>query len=242
MRLGISFSLLGCIWLIVAWQLGWWGLPLVWVGISFLLVGLGYLGLGPVMFAKGKTGKLPKWSMVLMLPFLGFTWICWWALVRWHHEEAYHEIAEGIFLGRRAFPWEIPAEVQTIVDLTTEFPSSSGVNEGRAYLTLPTLDGSIPKVEPYRKLVKELAEGTDCLYIHCAQGHGRSAAVAAGVLIARGLASNAAEAEKMMKAIRAGVSLNKQQRRFVERAMAPEIEAFARAKRAEEAEPQPATA
>src|SRR3569623_1658332 len=54
-------------------------------------------------------------------------------------------------------------------------------------------------------------------YVHCAQGHGRSAALVAAVLIARGLAADVDAAERQMTHARPRVGLKPVQRALVRR-------------------------
>jgi len=53
------------------------------------------------------------------------------------------------------------------------------------------------------------------MYIHCAQGRGRSAAVAAALLIRKGLAADVDEAERMLRAARPSIRISPAQRRLV---------------------------
>ena len=101
----------------------------------------------------------------------------------------------------------------------TEILSSDffrGVVVGRSYLCLPTLDALAPPLAAMRELVKQVAAWPGTAYVHCAAGHGRSALVAAAVLLARGLAADPKEAQRLVRKARPGVSLNKSQRRLLE--------------------------
>src|SRR5262249_39640038 len=92
-----------------------------------------------------------------------------------------------------------------------------GVATGRNYLCLPTLDNTAPEEGAVREMVAVLAGTTSAVYIHCAAGHGRSATVAAAVLLARGLASDVKEAEALLRKARPGVRLSPEQRHLLER-------------------------
>ena len=59
------------------------------------------------------------------------------------------------------------------------------------------------------------------VYIHCAQGHGRTGFFACALLLRRGLAATAAEAEARVVAARPGVKLRQAQRAFL-MSLAPE--------------------
>jgi protein-tyrosine phosphatase len=82
---------------------------------------------------------------------------------------------------------------------------------------LPTLDGFVPAEQDCAKLVQEIAAHRGPVYVHCAQGHGRSALVVGAVLLHRGLALSASDAEAKMKSVRPGVSMSFAQRRLLKR-------------------------
>lgn len=67
------------------------------------------------------------------------------------------------------------------------------------------------------ELVRKVARWQGGVYIHCASGHGRSATVAAAVLMVRGLAADAKAAENLMKRVRPGIRLSLGQRRLLGR-------------------------
>ena len=77
------------------------------------------------------------------------------------------------------------------------------------------LEAAAPNLRAFDKRIRTLAHSSGPVYVHCALGHGRSALVVAAVLIARGLASNADEAQARVKAARPGLGLNKAQRAFL---------------------------
>ena len=67
------------------------------------------------------------------------------------------------------------------------------------------------------ELVNSIIACRGGVYVHCAQGHGRSATVVAAVLLAKGLAGNKEEAEQLLKKARAKVRLNRKQQRLLDR-------------------------
>jgi protein-tyrosine phosphatase len=112
---------------------------------------------------------------------------------------------------------ELPPAVVLVADLTSEFAAARDIVRGSAaYRSLPTLDAAAPpNPRVFDDLVRALAGASAPVYVHCALGHGRSALVVAAVLVARGLANDAARAEALIKAARPGVGLNKAQRAFL---------------------------
>ncbi len=74
------------------------------------------------------------------------------------------------------------------------------------------LDAGSRPPESLAHIVRELAEVDGPLFIHCAQGHGRTGLIAALLLIARGTAADPDGALKLIQASRPSVSLNRVQR------------------------------
>ena len=92
---------------------------------------------------------------------------------------------------------------------------------GIAYTSLPTLDGAAPDRAEFDALVAHIVRAGG-VYVHCASGHGRSATLAAALLIARGLSASVPEAEERLRAARPGVRLSRAQRAFLEQRAALE--------------------
>jgi protein-tyrosine phosphatase len=151
-----------------------------------------------------------------LLPFFLFAWGVWHLQRLLSGVPAWHEVSPGVYLGRRLQPKEVPAGIRFVVDLTAEFPEPADVRVGREYRSLPTLDGFAPDEYRLRKLVAELATYPGPILIHCANGSGRSGTVAAALLIARGLASDARTAVTMVKTVRGCVRLKPAQWRALE--------------------------
>ncbi|NER36538.1 MAG: hypothetical protein F6J93_21570 [Oscillatoria sp. SIO1A7] len=64
-------------------------------------------------------------------------------------------------------------------------------------------------------MLDELADWQGNIYLHCAVGRGRSAMVAAALLVVRGLADNERVAEEILRKARPRVKLNRNQRYFL---------------------------
>jgi len=180
---------------------------LVWCGLSLTLLVAAYLGLGPGVFGKRADGSLPWWSWAANGPMICLMWLVWSAW-RLGGGPCADEVAPGVWLGRRPMARELPPGV-TVVDLVAEMPAAWGVAAGRVYVCLPTLDSTAPTLEALRAVGR--IEGP--VYIHCAQGRGRSAVAAAALLLARGLASSPEAAVRMLRERRPGVRLNRWQMR-----------------------------
>jgi protein-tyrosine phosphatase len=214
----ISFAVIGADCFALAFMhRGWWRLA-AWPGVSFLVVAAAYAGGGPRWFGKGAGGRFAPWAWLLLGPFILFTWLTWHAARLLSREPAGHEVAPSVWVGRRAARHELPPDVRLVVDLTCEMWAPGGLaRNGESYVCSPTLDGTAPADELIHQLLDAVAASPGAVYIHCAQGRGRSAALAAALLIARGAAADVDDAEAVLRKARPSVRLNAIQRRWVAR-------------------------
>jgi protein-tyrosine phosphatase len=190
---------------------------LLWPALAFALLSAGYAGLGPGIFGKRGDGRLAWWAVILLFPYLLLAWTVWHLQRLLSRKPCCHEVAPGVWLGRRPLRRDLPAGVVLVVDLTAEFFAARGVRSGREYLALPTLDGTAPDEARFRAVLARLAEHPGPVYLHCAAGYGRSALLAAALLLARGLATDARQAEARLREVRPGVRLKPPQRRLLRR-------------------------
>lgn len=209
---------LGLVLFALAYAIGGAAWLLAWPAWSVALVGLGYLGLGARVFGKrAHDGRLTPWIVVLLLPYFAVAWALWQLKSRWGGERPWDEVAPGVRLGRRPLSRaELPPDTACVVDLTSEFPRACP-ELGLRYVCLPTLDTSVATDDELAALVESLAEDEGPLFVHCAMGHGRSATVAAALLIRRGLCDSVDEAIRTLKQARPKVRLHGVQRATVER-------------------------
>jgi len=199
---------------------GWLGGPawlLTWPAVAVIVVGTGYLGLGPGVFGKRSDGSLGWPLFALLLPYHAVAWmrLRWDALV--HREPLWNEVAPGLFLGRIVPPAAMPPGTTVVVDLTAEFEVSPETRISCAYHCLPALDTSVPRYEEFAVLARALAAHPGPIYVHCAAGHGRSAAFAAALLVTRGLATGADDAEAVLRRARPAVRLHRGQHAMLAR-------------------------
>lgn len=205
------------------WTMGQtWGLIFAYPAFTFALVALGYLGWGAWMLGKRRDGTRRWWGYLMGGPFLVFMRLGRQLLWKVNHREPeYDEVANGIYVGRILPLAGLPEGVTMVVDLTSELSAHPSIRSRTGqYLCLPTLDGSAPSSAELRALLDQIADHEGPLYIHCAAGHGRSAMVAASVLVHRGLASDVAEAVALMKKARPKVRLVRAQARRASEALA----------------------
>lgn len=194
------------------------GAALVWPGVAVLVVGLAYLAKAPGVFGKRTDdGRMSTFALALLFPYVALAWTLWQLKSRLHDEAPWHEVAPGLLLGRRPrSAAELPPGTACIVDLTSELPRALPEASAR-YLCLPTLDTDAPTDEGLAALITTLSGDEGPLFVHCAMGHGRSAAVATALLVARGLARDVDDAVAKLKAVRPGVHLHRGQRAAVMR-------------------------
>jgi protein-tyrosine phosphatase len=158
--------------------------------------------------------------VLVLLPYLQLTWLVWHVQRLLNREPCCNEISPGVWLGRRPLAADLPPGVDFIVDVTAEF-RVRGIARDRSYLCLPTLDTYAPGETMLCEAVSRIVGWPGQVYIHCALGHGRSAAVAAAVLLARGLAQDVADAEHMLRQIRPAVRLKPVQRSLLQSVLLP---------------------
>ncbi len=174
-------------------QTGW---PFCWCGMGFILVGLAYARFGVSVFGKRLDGGRFWLNRLILCPFLLLNYVMWHLRHRvFSREDMCNEVVAGIWLGRRPLDGELPANVTTVVDLTAEFSATTHARKLK-YFCVPTLDGCAPHDEEFRQLMSNLSASCEPVYIHCAAGHGRSAAVAVALLVVArpGKATGAARA------------------------------------------------
>ena len=64
----------------------------------------------------------------MLLPYLALTWFAWHLRRLVSRQPCCHEVAPGLWLGRRPLAREVPAGVVLLVDLTAEFCAGTGVH------------------------------------------------------------------------------------------------------------------
>ncbi|MEN6644555.1 MAG: hypothetical protein ABFE08_19135 [Armatimonadia bacterium] len=210
----MTYSIAGVVLAAVGALVGGWGLVLLWPAVACLVVGMAYGSGSPALFGKRANGSLNPVMAVVLLPYLGFTYAIWKVKRKISKEPLYNEVAPGLWVGRRVLGEELPEGVKVIVDVTCEFAEPSTALARCEYRALPTLNYGAPEADGLRALVEEFA-GREGIYVHCAQGHGRSATVAAALLLRKGLAGTWEEAVAMVVKVRPKVHLEGCQEAFL---------------------------
>jgi hypothetical protein len=185
----------------------------LWVVICFIGVALAYLENKPDQW-KRADGTLTTQSR-LCWPYRAITtfiWRLWHLLTR---EPAYNQITDTIYAGRRLLDGEPLPPVTMVIDLTVEFPEPQTLRTCGKYHSFPIFDASAPPPEELLAFARWLpAEET--VYIHCAQGHGRTGLVILAVLLQRKIVTTIPEGIALMQRHRPGISLSSDQRHCIE--------------------------
>jgi protein-tyrosine phosphatase len=211
MRYGLLFIMLGALVAMLAAVIGGAGWMLLWPALSFTVVGVAYVRRRPSMLGKRADGTRVWWALALLAPYFLLTWLTWHVERMLSRENVADEISPDVWVGRRPFVHELPPGVRVVVDLTAEFAAAPAVRRHVGDVSAPVLDGTAPEAVMLRELLDRLRDEEGILF-HCASGHGRSATLAAALMISRGLAANVEQAEAEARRRRPGIRMNAAQR------------------------------
>lgn len=207
---GFLFGIVSILLAVTAVTNGSWLLILLWPAASFGIVCAGYLYLGAKVFGKRPSGRLAIVNQFFLFPYLIITWSCWYALRRITRQKPYHDLTENILVGRRLLSTELPEGIVHVVDLTSEFSEPQKLRS-LSYFSFPILDGSIPNRELMLDWVEQVANLSGKVYIHCAEGHGRTGMFTAILLVKMGCFQTSLDAISFIQSKRPLVRLSKRQ-------------------------------
>jgi len=216
MKFGVMFAIQGLLLFVFGIALDGLGLALLWPGACLLYVAAAYLTEAPQRLGKRTGGQLHPLAVTLLLPWFLALWGVWHLARRLDRAQPTHRITDALLIGRRLLPDEVPDGVVHVLDLTCEFSEPSRIVDGYRWQQVPTLDGATPpERELLEALLRALEDGRP-LYIHCAQGHGRTAIAAALALGLQGQANSPEDAIATLQSHRAGIRLSPAQRRYLD--------------------------
>ncbi len=204
-RLGACYLTASGLLVVLAVTLQSWAWSLLWPAGSLLLVALAYFGAGPAVFQK-LNGRHSWPARCLLAPYLLGAWISYRCFT--HGRSASEEVVAGLHLGRLPRRGEIKQlKTAAVLDLTAEFSSCRG-SDRIAYLNIPLLDLAVPEAAALRAAVEFIDEQILLrpVYVHCALGLSRSAAVVAAWLVRTQRVSDAHAALCQLREIRPGVT------------------------------------
>jgi hypothetical protein len=216
MKYPLVFTTAAALLTFLAVQLEGPGWLLLWPAASFGAVALAYAGMGPRVFGKQPDGRMRPVALLVLLPYLLLTWATWHLARKLSREPPHAEVVPGLLVGRRLLPGELPPGTGTVLDLTSEFIEPRGIRTACRYVSLPVLDASTLPEDRVAPILRALATQPAPLYVHCAQGHGRTGMMAAALLVARGQARDARTALALVQRVRPGVRLSPVQARALE--------------------------
>lgn len=210
MKYGILFATVAVLLTAAAILRGGWQLLLIWPALSFGIVAVGYLRFGPRVFGKSSHGLLSPVHQLLLLPYLVYLWSVWYALRLVKREAAFNQLTDSIFIGRRLLTHELPDNIDHVIDLTCEFNEPKTLRES-SYHSFQILDGFVPSPDQLREWADQTAGLSGNIYIHCAEGHGRTGLFAAVLLLCIGHSQTPEDALQFIKSKRPLVRLGQRQ-------------------------------
>ena len=174
----------------------------VWLGVAQLCVAHAYLTHRAAVFGKGKDGALSPLSVLALLPHLlsGVGLLRSSSSPACGASRAITASPTASCSDGAASRTSCPADCELVVDLTAEFPADPRIIATHRYRSLPVLNRHVPSDAEFEALLDELQRFRGGLYVHCGAGRGRSAMVVAALLVLRGAASDAREAERQLRA------------------------------------------
>jgi len=184
---------------------------LLWPATVMVAIAVVYAARVPRALGKRADGTLAWWAWLVWAPIFGYMRLLHELARTLTREPVANEVAAGVWVGRRPRAHELPEGVAIVVDLCAELPGAPGVADGRAYLAIPTLDATSPTPAQIARAVDAILAAKGAAFIHCAFGHGRSATVAAALLVRRGEAT-LEDVERKLRACRPRIGLNAHQR------------------------------
>ena len=190
---------------------------LAWIAVACSVASVAYLANRPTWLGK-RDGRLVWWRTLPLAPYmLAYATACRVRRSRRRYS-SWDEVAPGLTVGARVPAAELPDGVELVVDLTAEISAIEDVRRLPGYRSLPVLDGAFPPDEErFLALLEELIDAPGGIYIHCISGRGRAPSAAAALLIARGIASDAASAFEIVRKGRKASAPTASDVRFVER-------------------------
>jgi protein-tyrosine phosphatase len=188
-----------------------------WIALDLFLVCIAYLRQDSRVFGKADDGTMHRRPALVMAPFLVFTWIVWQLQNLCSREPVWSQVTPNLFVGRRCPLACLPPKTTAVIDLTAEFWTPREIRRHTKVVCLPTLDGCAPKVADCLRVFDLLdSSSNSVVYVHCANGHGRSVTLVAALLSLRGITETPDAALQKLRECRPKASPNADQRRFLQ--------------------------
>lgn len=175
-----------------------WSLLAIWLGVGIMAGGAAIVLEAPEIYCKHPfSGILPNGIWIYLGGWLVIyrgVWLLKQAFCLRKNDRMFDLIDDRLILGR--LTWELPAvegqpEVDMVVDVTCEWSETPVLRSIPNYMLFSVVDTTRPPIDETVRValavVKHLQDPNGgSVYLHCANGYGRSAVVAAAVLLASG--------------------------------------------------------
>ena len=194
MKYAVLFSLAAAAAVFAALQRGgvWW--LMAYPAVSFACVAVAYAFDDPAVFGKRRDGTIAWTRRVVLAPYHFLLHATWHAARLVDRRPPVERLTPDLYLSRRPTAAELPPDVAGVLDLTCEFAEAEPVRTRGVYQSEPLLDGVTPESSRLRNVAAAASSMPRPLLIHCAQGRGRTALVAAALLLRDGVAADVDEA------------------------------------------------
>ena len=216
------FSIISALLIVAAIMYGGWHIVYLWPAISFGIVAVGYLFVGPRVYGKSQSGVCSPLNTVLLLPYLLYLRGVWHVIRFFKTESAYDQLIDNIYIGRHLMAREFPEFIDHVIDLTCEFTEPKTLRN-TDYHSMQILDGFVPDTQQLKTWVANVATLNGTIYIHCAEGHGRTGLFASVLLVHLGHSPSVEDALQLVKSKRPLVRLNSRQRQTLAATQAAQI-------------------
>jgi len=209
-----------------------------WFGLGIGSASVAILFELPGLYLKRPDGTLPHWVWFYLGGWLLIYRSIWYGLectrrpggpIRRPNDRSYDLIAERIVLGRILD--ELPQredfpKVGMVIDCTCEFAEPRPLRSVPRYLLAPTVDttcsDSTMVAEAAKAAVDFLSDHANkTVYVHCANGYGRSAVMVAAILVMRGDCDTYEDAVQLCKQARPVVRFSKDKMNVLHRIPIP---------------------
>ena len=181
--------------------------PLAWFSCGMLVGAVTLMTERAALYCKRPDGTIPWWVWSYLGGWL-LVYRAAWRMRRCLNllkpgDTPFNVIKPRLLLGRLL--WELPtSEVEMVVDVTCEWSAPAALASVPHYVNGPTVDTCVVDVETTKRLAENVVaflrdSPTGDVYIHCANGYGRSALVMAAVLMFDGTCSTCDEAKAFVE-------------------------------------------